>query len=155
MKKIDRANKILLSKIQKDATLSLEKLSAECHLSIPSVQRRLKELRKLNIVDREVAILNPSNLGQTISLIIIIELERQTEQKIAAFRLDVLNEERVQQCYYVTGEDDFVLICTLRDMDDFEDLTSTLLNNNPNIKKFRSLVVREKTKVSLLVPLGI
>jgi hypothetical protein len=40
-------------------------------------------------------------------------------------------------------------------MDDFEDLTSTLLNNNPNIKKFRSLVVREKTKVSLLVPLGI
>jgi DNA-binding Lrp family transcriptional regulator len=103
LKKIDRANKILLSQIQKDATLSLEKLSAVCHLSIPSVQRRLKELRKLNIVDREVAILNPSNLGQTISLIIIIELERQTEQKIAAFRLDVLNEERVQQCYYVTG----------------------------------------------------
>ncbi|MFT5023983.1 MAG: Lrp/AsnC family leucine-responsive transcriptional regulator, partial [Colwellia sp.] len=61
-KKIDRASRILLSQIQKDATLSLERLSAVCNLSIPSVQRRLKQLRKQNIVDREVAILNPTSL---------------------------------------------------------------------------------------------
>lgn len=153
IKKIDRANRILLSQMQKDATLSLEKLSAVCNLSIPSVQRRLKQLRKQNVVDREVAILNPSTLGQKMAFIIMVELERQSLQQLNAFRLVVHNEDRVQQCYYVTGEGDFTLICTVRDMEDFEDLTHVLFINNPNVKRFRTSVVMERTKVSLLVPL--
>lgn len=153
VKKIDRANRILLSQIQKDATLSLDKLSAVCNLSIPSVQRRLKQLRKQNIVDREVAVLNPSSLGQSLSFIITVELERQSEQQINAFRLVIRNEDRVQQCYYVTGEGDFILICTVRDMDDFDDLRHTLFINNPSVKRFRTSVVMERTKVSLEVPL--
>ena len=153
VKKIDRANRILLSQIQKDATLSLEKLSSVCNLSIPSVQRRLKQLRKQNIVDREVAILNPTTLGQTMSFIITVELDRQSEQQLNAFRLIVRKEDRVQQCYYVTGEGDFTLICTVRDMEDFEDLTHELFINNANVKRFRTSVVMERTKVSLLVPL--
>jgi Lrp/AsnC family leucine-responsive transcriptional regulator len=152
-KKIDRASRILLSQIQKDATLSLERLSALCNLSIPSVQRRLKQLRKQNIVDREVAILNPTSLGQTMAFIITVELERQSEQQLNAFRLIVRKEDRVQQCYYVTGEGDFTLICTVRDMEDFEDLTHELFINNANVKRFRTAVVMESTKVSLLVPL--
>lgn len=154
-KKIDRANRILLSQIQKDATLSLEKLSDVCNLSIPSVQRRLKQLRKHNIVDREVAVLNPSTLGHKMAFIIMVELDRQSLQQLNAFRLIVRKEERVQQCYYVTGEGDFTLICTVRDMEDFEDLKHTLFINNPNIRRFRTSVVMEKTKVSLLVPLDI
>jgi Lrp/AsnC family leucine-responsive transcriptional regulator len=74
-------------------------------------------------------------------------------QQLNAFRLEVCKEDRVQQCYYVTGEGDFTLICTVRDMEDFEDLSHTLFVNNPHVKKFRTSVVMEKTKVSLLVPL--
>jgi Lrp/AsnC family leucine-responsive transcriptional regulator len=144
---------MLLSQIQKDATLSLEKLSAVCNLSIPSVQRRLKQLRKLNIVDREVAILNPSTLGQKMTFIIMVELERQGVQQLNAFRLVVSKDERVQQCYFVTGQGDFTLICTARDMEDFEDLTQALFITNPNVKWFRTSVVMERTKVSLEIPL--
>jgi Lrp/AsnC family leucine-responsive transcriptional regulator len=153
-KKIDRSDRILLAQIQQDATLSLEKLASVCNLSIPSVQRRLKQLRRQNIVDREVAVLNPSSLGQKMAFIIVVELERQSMQQLNAFRLEVCQEDRVQQCYYVTGEGDFTLICTVRDMEDFEDLSHTLFVNNPNVKKFRTSVVMEKTKVSLLVPLN-
>jgi DNA-binding Lrp family transcriptional regulator len=83
----------------------------------------------------------------------VVELERQSMQQLNAFRLMVRQEDRVQQCYYVTGEGDFTLICTVRDMEDFEDLTHALFINNPNVKKFRTSVVMERTKVSLLVPL--
>ena len=152
-KKIDRANRILLSQIQKDATLSLEKLSAVCNLSIPSVQRRLKQLRELNIVDREVAVLNPSILGQKMTFVIMVELERQGIQQLNSFRHVVLKEDRVQQCYFVTGQCDFTLVCSVRDMEDFEDLRHALLIDNPNVKQFCASVVMERTKVSLEVPL--
>jgi Lrp/AsnC family leucine-responsive transcriptional regulator len=112
-------------------------------------------LRKHNIVDREVAVLNPSTLGHKMTFIIMVELDRQSLQQLNAFRHIVRKEERVQQCYYVTGEGDFTLICNVRDMEDFEDLKHTLFINNPNIRRFRTSVVMEKTKVSLLVPLDI
>jgi Lrp/AsnC family leucine-responsive transcriptional regulator len=130
-------------------------LSAVCHLSIPSVQRRLKQLRKLNIVDREVAVLNPTTLGQKMSFIIIVELERQGVQQLNEFRFMVSEDERVQQCYFITGQGDFTLICSSRDIEDFEDLTQTLFITNPNVKWFRTSLVMERTKVSLEVPLDI
>ncbi len=64
----------------------------------------------------------------------------------AVSSLIVRKEDRVQQCYYVTGEGDFTLICTVRDMEDFEDLTHELFINNANVKRFRTAVVMESTK---------
>ncbi|WP_081585824.1 Lrp/AsnC ligand binding domain-containing protein [Brumicola pallidula] len=86
------------------------------------------------------------------SFVILVELERQSVRKLDAFRLMVFKEERVQQCYFVTGDGDFTLICTARDMEDFEDLRYTLFTNDPNVRRFRTSVVTERTKVSLEVP---
>jgi DNA-binding Lrp family transcriptional regulator len=89
------------------------------------------------------------------SFIVVVELERQSVKQLNAFRLAVFKEERVQQCYFITGEGDFTLICSLRDMEDFEDLRDTLFMSNPNVKRFRTSVIMERTKVSLEVPLDI
>jgi hypothetical protein len=40
-------------------------------------------------------------------------------------------------------------------MEDFEDLRDTLFMSNPNVKRFRTSVIMERTKVSLEVPLDI
>lgn len=110
------------------------------------MQRRLKQLRKLNVVDTEVAGLNHGALGQKMTFVIMIELERQSGHQLNAFQLVMLKEERVQQCYFVAGQTNFTLICTARDMQDFEDLTHSLLITNPNVKWFRTSVVMERTK---------
>ena len=117
------------------------------------MQRRLKQLRKLNIIDKEVAVLNPDKLGQKMTFVILVELERDSLQELNSFRLVVYEEDRVQQCYFVAGQFDFTLICSVRDMEDFEDLRHVLLTDNPNVKKFSASVVVERTKVSLEVPL--
>jgi len=153
--KLDKSDQILLAHLQKDATLSLEKLSDASHLSIPSVQRRLKQLRKKGVIDREVAVINPDALDQKMSFVVTVELERESVDQLDAFRQTMRKEARVQQCYYVTGEGDFVLICVAQDMQDFEDLTHTLFFNNSNVRRFRTSVIMDRTKVSLSVPIDI
>lgn len=150
---IDNADHILLIKMQEDVTQSLENLAEASNLSIPSVQRRLKRLRNKKIIDREVAILNPELLGQKMAFIVMVELERERLDQLDSFRRVIRKEPRVQQCYYVTGEADFTLICLARDMADFEDLTHQLFFNNSNVRRFRTSVVMERTKVSLSTPL--
>lgn len=55
----------------------------------------------------------------------------------------------VQQCYYVTGEVDFILIVIVGDMSESEDLTQRLFFPNENIRKFRTFIAMDHTKSTL------
>ena len=149
---LDNADRILLDALQTDATLGVDALAHACGLSVASVQRRLKRLRTTGVIEREAAVLNPAAVGFPMTFIIMVELERERREQLAAFRAAIRDEPRVQQAYYVTGESDFALVCMARDMADFEALTHRLFFENGNVRRFRTSVVMERTKVGLTVP---
>lgn len=150
---LDVADRVLLDVLQHDATKSLEALSDACQLSIPTVQRRLKRLRDEKVIEQEVAIIDPQKVGQFMSFVVLVEMERERIDYLDAFRRAARAEPQVQQCYYVTGEADFCVICTARDMNDFESLTQRLFFENSNIRRFRTSVVMGRSKVGLSVNL--
>jgi Lrp/AsnC family leucine-responsive transcriptional regulator len=151
---LDKADRILLDRLQTDASLGIDALAHACGLSVASVQRRLKRLRAAGVIEREAAVLNPAALGQPMTFVIMVELERERLEQLAAFRAAIRDEPQVQQAYYVTGESDFALVCVARDMADFEALTHRLFFENGNVRRFRTSVVMERTKVGLSVPVG-
>ncbi|PHS39756.1 MAG: ArsR family transcriptional regulator [Robiginitomaculum sp.] len=151
----DYPDRLILASLQEDATLNLETLAFDCGLSIASVQRRLKKLRKAGVIQREVAILNPDALGQAMTFIIMVELERERLDLLDAFRRSARAEPQVQQCYYITGDADFTLICTARDMADFEALTQRLFFENANVRRYRTSVVMGRTKIGLAIPVSL
>ena len=142
----------LISLMQENARTNLDVLSDATNLSVPSVQRRLKKLRDNGVIDREVALISPGKLGYNMSFIVMVELERESLDKLDAFKKKIDLEPRVQQSYYVTGESDFVLICLVRDVNDFENLTHTLFFENSNVRRFRTSMVMGKHKIGLSVP---
>jgi Lrp/AsnC family transcriptional regulator, leucine-responsive regulatory protein len=148
---LDKPDRIILDTLQTNARVSLEALADACGLSSASVQRRMKRLRDTHVIESEVAILNPDALGQCMTFIVMVELERERIDQLDAFRRIVRKEVQVQQCYYVTGEADFTLICTARNMADFEALTQRLFFENTNVRRFRTSVVMDRTKVGLTV----
>jgi DNA-binding Lrp family transcriptional regulator len=151
---LDSADRILLDALQTDATLGVDALAHACGLSVASVQRRLKRLRTAGVIEREVAVLSPAAVGVPMTFIIMVELERERREQLAAFRAAIRDEPQVQQAYYVTGESDFALVCVAKDMADFEALTHRLFFENGNVRRFRTSVVMDRTKVGLTVPVG-
>lgn len=57
----------------------------------------------------------------------------------------------VQQCYYVTGEADFVLVIVVSSMIEYEQITRQLFFDNSNVKRFRTFVTMDRVKVGLSV----
>lgn len=149
---IDDVDRVILDAVQDNSRYSLEALSDACGLSVPSVQRRLKKLRDSGYIEREIALLAPHRLSQAMSFIVMVELERETLHQLDAFKRRAKADPQVQQCYYVTGEADFILVCTARDMEDFEALTHRLFFDDSNVRRFRTSVVMERTKVGLKIP---
>lgn len=146
---IDKADIILINALQKNARIGIENLSQMTSLSTASVQRRLKSLRDNGIILREVAVIDPSKVGQLMSFVVLVELERERRDQIDKFVNRILKEPQVQQCYYVTGDADFCLICTAKDMTDFEGLTQRLFFEDTNVRRFRTSVVMGRKKASM------
>ena len=146
---IDKADITIINALQKNAKVGIENLAEMTSLSTASVQRRLKALREGGIILREVAIIDPTKIGQFMSFVVLVELERERRDQIDIFVRRVLKEPQVQQCYYVTGDADFCLICTAQDMNDFEELTQRLFFEDANVRRFRTSVVMGRKKVSM------
>ena len=53
-----------------------------------------------------------------------------------------------------TGNYDYVLITTFKEMGDYEDFTNKYFLENPNIKHFTSMVVMNKVKENLSIPIN-
>ena len=146
---IDKADITIINELQKNARIGIENLAEMTSLSSASVQRRLKNLRDNGVILREVAVVDPSKVGQLMSFVVLVELERERRDQIDEFVRRVTKEPQVQQCYYVTGDADFCLICTATDMNDFEELTQRLFFEDANVRRFRTSVVMGRKKVSM------
>ncbi len=150
---LDEFDHQILRHLQRDALATGEEIGAEVCLSAAAVQRRIKRLRQIGAIRATVAVLDPALVGQSMSFILSVELERERADMLDAFRRAVREDPNVQQCYYVTGSTDFVLVVTARDMADFELVTRRLLFDNTNIRRFTTNVVLSRDKVGTSLPL--
>ena len=144
----------ILRLLQDNARERLETLAYETGLSVATVQRRLKALKASGVIESEPAVIVPQAVGFSMTFIIMVELERERLDQLDAFRRKAKAEAQVQQCYYITGEADFALVVLARNMEDYEKLTHRLFFDDSNVKRFRTSVVMDRTKVGMTVPLN-
>lgn len=132
--------------MQDNCRITAEQLSKEIGLSASACQRRINKLREDGVIAREVAILSKEKISPVLTTIVEIALERETPNIIDDFKSSMLTIQEVTQCYYVTGEIDFILILNVRDIDHYQNFTQKFLFDNPNIRRFNTLVVMETVK---------
>lgn len=154
MSKLSVTDITILRLLQDNARERLETIAAETGLSVATVQRRIKALKANGLILGETASISPEAAGYGMTFLVMVELERERLDQLDAFRRKAKAEPQVQQCYYITGEADFALIVLAKDMQNFESLTHRLFFDDKNVKRFRTSVVMDRTKVGLSVPLA-
>jgi len=152
---LDHFDLALLEALQQDATISQQDLGARVNLSPAAVNRRLKKLNTDGVVRKTVALVDPLRLGYGLTVIAAVEVENERLDLLDAMKRTFLACPQVQQCYYVAGECDFVLILAVRNMEQYTDLTRTLFFESNNVKRFRTLVSMSNVKVGLEVPVSV
>ena len=149
---MDEFDAKLLALVRQDNRLTAEKLSEQVGLSATACQKRLKKLRDVGIIAQDISVLSPEAVGRRLTLIVEVTLEREHPEILDQFKRRMLNSPEVMQCYYVTGNADFIVILTAKDMNSYEEFTRRFFFQNSNIQRFRTNVVMDSVKVSLSVP---
>ncbi|MBQ4826016.1 Lrp/AsnC family transcriptional regulator (plasmid) [Leisingera sp. M527] len=146
---MDEKDHDILRLIQSNAQLTAEAISHEIGLSAPAVQKRLKKLRDTGVIEKEIAILSPARLGREMTVIVQVVLERESRMHLDAFKRKMRQASQVQQCYYTTGEADFILVIIVGDIKEYEAFTQEYFFDESNVSRFTSSVVMDRVKVSL------
>lgn len=149
---MDDFDRKILTLLQENNRRTAEQLSDQVGLSPAACQKRIKRLRDKGVISREIAVLSPAAVGRRLTLIVEITLERERPEMLDAFKRKMMNTPEVMQCYYVTGNADFIIIVTARDMKDYEDFTRRFFFQNSNVRRFHTNVVMDSVKVGLAVP---
>jgi Lrp/AsnC family leucine-responsive transcriptional regulator len=149
---LDELDRKILGLVQQDARRPAEAIGAQIGLSASAVQRRIARLREEAVITAEVAIVDPKSLGRPLTLIVEIEIERERPELMAALKRWIAAESSIQEAWYVTGDGDFVLIVTARDVEDYDALMQNLVTENANVRRFRTRVALGTLKRGCRVP---
>lgn len=154
MTSLDRADIALLAAVQKNNRLTSEELAGIVNLSPTACQRRLKRLRAEGVIEADVSIVSPRAAGRQITMIVLVSLERERADIVDRFKAAIRNNREVMTGYYVTGDADFILVVTARDMEDYERFTRRFFYENNDIKGFKTMVVMDRVKAGFAFPIG-
>jgi DNA-binding Lrp family transcriptional regulator len=150
MEEMDATDLALLDQLQQDSSLTNQELAAQVHISPPTCLRRVKRLRDVGVIAREVAIVDPDKLapilGHGLQAVVEITLERQGDEEQQAFESRVIGDAAVQQCYRVSPGPDFVLIVHTRDMPDYLQLAQRLFTNDANVRNVKAFFSMKRAK---------
>jgi Lrp/AsnC family leucine-responsive transcriptional regulator len=150
---LDRADIALLNAVQKNNKLTSEELAERAHLSPTACQRRLRRLRAEGVIEADVAIVSPKAVGRHVTVVVLVSLERERADIIDRFKAAIKNTREVMIGYYVTGDADFLLVVTAKDMEDYEQFTRRFFYENNDIKGFKTMVVMDRVKAGFAFPL--
>jgi len=151
---LDDFDRKILAIVQRDALTPLREIAQAVNLSAPAVQRRLQRLRDSGVILKSVAVLDAEKLGRPISLIVEVALENERKDLIDGLKRAFSSAPEVQQCYYVTGTVDFILVITVASMTEYEALARRLFADDANIKKYTTFVALGAVKTGLELPVA-
>jgi DNA-binding Lrp family transcriptional regulator len=113
---LDATDVRLLTLLQADASLTNQALADAAHTSPATCLRRVKRLEAAGVIERRVALLNPSHLGGLLTVFAEVTLDRQGAEHLDVFETRAVAEPAVQQCHRVSPGPDFLLQLQVPDM---------------------------------------
>ena len=147
---LDATDLLILDQLQHDADLTNQALAERVFTSPPTCLRRVKRLKDLGLIERQIAILSPDKLapliGHGLTVIVEITLERQDALALDAFESRVSADTGVQQCYRVSPGPDFVLITLASDMPGYLAMAQRLFTADANVRNVKAFFSLKRSK---------
>lgn len=144
----------ILDLVQRDNQMPQRLIADKIGLSPPAVARRLQHLRETGVIRKDISVIDEAAVGRPLTIIIEVTTENERLDLLDAMKERFRRCPQVRQCYYVTSEMDFVLIMSVRDMEEYTELTRELFFDAGNVKSFRTCVSMENVKTNGAIPLS-
>lgn len=148
---LDEIDKQILTIVQRDARISNVALAQQIHLSPPAAFTRLKRLEERGFIRQYCALLDHERVGYDLLAFVHVTLRMHEPDQVAEFRAAIREMPQVLECYFVTGEYDYLLKVVVRNRQDLERFLVDTLTPAPGVGRIHTNIVFSEVKTTTAI----
>ena len=149
---LDAVDLRIVRELQRDAGLSHAALAEKVGASAASVWRRVRSLEKIGVLGKAVRLADPSFLGHSVNVLCQIRMTRQTVEARAQFEEFIQSREEIVECYAMSGEWDYLLRISVRDVADYDRFVMRGVLAHPSVAHAASNFALRQVKYTTEIP---
>jgi len=135
---LDDADQRILKALRQDGRITNAALAQAVGLSPSACLRRLRLLESRGVIRGYTALIEEPLGRDTVTVIVQITLDRQTEEHLSRFETAVRRLPEVRDCFLMTGMSDYLLRVEVRDAADYERIHKEQLSRLPGVARIQS-----------------
>ena len=150
---LDATDWKILRELQRHGRLTNVELASRVGLSPPPCLRRVQALERAGVITGYRALLNATALGFDVTMFAFVGLRSQAEADLPAVARRAADWPLVREAYAISGEADFLLKCTARDLSSLQDFIIRELSAAPNVENVKTTLILRVAKYEPGVPI--
>lgn len=136
--RLDRIDRSILAALRRNARVTNVALAADVGLSPSACLRRVQLLETRGTIRGYTAITTGPGTDDGHVVIVRVSLERQTEEILNRFEVEVRRHPEIRECYLMTGEEDYLLRVEASGAGDYERIHKEVLSRLPGVVRINS-----------------
>jgi Lrp/AsnC family leucine-responsive transcriptional regulator len=128
---LDKTDLRILDILQQNGRIPNKDIAAMIGKSTSRVFERIKRLKEDGFIQKVVAMLDHKMIDRSFIVFALIRLKEHSHKMFLHFESRISQMDEVMECYYMSGDGDFMLKIAVADMDSYNEfLVSRLLGIN-------------------------
>lgn len=152
MEKIDAIDLRILRYLQRDASMSMDRLAEAVHLSRNACWRRMRMMEDAGIIRGRVVLVDPDAVGCGLQVLVMLRTSNHDPSWMARFDAAVMHLPEIVGAFRMTGDLDYVLRVRVADMAGYDKFYKELIARVP-VSDISASFVMETLKDTTEVPL--
>lgn len=150
---LDRLDLRILAALQENNQATAQELAERVPLSPSAILRRIRQYREEGVIAADVSILEPERIGERLSVLFLVQLERHSPAAVADFRAHLARAPQVQICMEISGAFDIAFIAIFRGMAEFNGFSDGQVAGHASVRRYEASFVKKRVKFSTAIPL--
>jgi Lrp/AsnC family transcriptional regulator len=149
---LDPVDRRIVRELQRDASLSHAALAEKVGASAASVWRRVRSLEQTGVLGKAVRLADARHLGRSVNVLCQVRMSRQTVEARAEFEEFIQSREEIVECYAMSGEWDYLLRISVRDVADYDRFIMRGVLAHPSVAHAASNFALRQVKYTTEIP---
>ena len=149
---IDVVDRRIIRELQRDASLSHAALGEKVGASAASVWRRVRAHEKLGVLGKAVRLADAKFLDRSVNVLCHVRMAQQTISARAEFEAFIQSREEIVECYSMSGEWDYLLRISVRDVADYDRFVMRGVLAHPAVANAASHFALRQVKYTTEIP---
>ena len=143
---LDDTDRRIVAVLSQEGRISNLDLADRVGLSPTPCSRRVKRLEEAGVIMGYGARINPTAMGQSVSVMVQVRLSQQSPADIEAFMSAVHRLLEITECLLVTGNLDYILKVQTRDVEALRDFVLKELKAIPCVSETSTMLILDVAK---------